>query len=43
MVISITNIIVQNGGDAAIMLGMIKSIKKAVGDNCVVRAFTESG
>ena len=42
MFISITNIIVQNGGDAAIMLGMIKSIKKAFGDNCVVRAFTES-
>lgn len=39
--VSITNIIVQNGGDAAIMLGMIAALR-TVWKDCFVTVFSES-
>ena len=41
MKIVITNVIVQNGGDAAIMLGMIEALK-LIWNDCSISVFTES-
>lgn len=40
MKISITNIVALNGGDAAILLGTIKSLRKAFGENIEIFVFS---
>jgi colanic acid/amylovoran biosynthesis protein len=37
--ILITNIVVLNGGDGAILFGMLKALKRAFGDDCEITVF----